>query len=187
MKRGVRGAVLVGGASTRMGGAPKGLLRTASGETILERWARLFAELGIPHLLVGDAASYGSSGHGAIPDDPPGIGPLGGLVAALRAGEAPVVVVACDMPFVSRALLERLATHPSEAAIVAARRDDRYEPLFARYDPARVLPVAEAHVRSRELSLQKLLRACAADVLPLSDEEAAELRDWDTPEDVAAK
>ncbi len=49
-------------------------------------------------------------------DSEPGLGPLAGLVTALRAGEgSPVLVVAWDMPFVTSALLHALR-HRGEVA-----------------------------------------------------------------------
>jgi molybdopterin-guanine dinucleotide biosynthesis protein A len=71
------------------------------------------------------------------------------------------------------------------APAVAARRGGRWEPFFARYDAPRVLPRAEANAREGRLSLQALLDTLPADELTLSPAEAAELDDWDTPEDTA--
>jgi len=50
------------------------------------------------------------------------------------------------MPHVSKGAIEKLLAHAPEAAVVAPRRDEGapWEPLFARYDPARVRPVVEA-------------------------------------------
>jgi molybdopterin-guanine dinucleotide biosynthesis protein A len=122
-----------------------------------------------------------------LPDEPPGVGPLGGLIALLRhAGTSPALAFACDMPFVSRALVERLLAAPSDAPIVAPRRDARWEPLCARYEPARVLPLALARAASPHHALQALLDEAGAVALPLLPHEAAELRDWDTPADVTA-
>lgn len=183
--------VFVGGAGTRMGGLPKGLLRGPGGTTLVARWVALLGELGVPVVLVGEGSAYeGASRELALPilkDEPPGIGPLGGLVALLRhAGETPALALACDLPFASPALVERLLGAPFDAPIVAPRRDGRWEPLFARYEPARVLARATARAASGQHSLQGLLDDVGADVLRLRPDEETELRDWDTPADVAA-
>jgi molybdopterin-guanine dinucleotide biosynthesis protein A len=91
------------------------------------------------------------------------------------------------MPFVSGRLVERLISIEASAPIVAPLRDGRWEPLCARYDVTRVLPAAIARAASPHHSLQRLLDDLGAAVLPLSDEEAAELRDWDSPGDVARR
>jgi molybdopterin-guanine dinucleotide biosynthesis protein A len=185
--------VFVGGSGRRMGGRPKGLLRTPEGLTLVERWAGMLAGLGMAVVLVGDARAYVELGLGlpALEDEPGGIGPLGGLVALLRHACDPqegrggcALAFACDMPFVSRALVERLLAAPSDAAVVAPRREGRWEPLCARYDAARVLPHAMTLREARDHSLQRLLERAGAVELPLRTHEARELRDWDSPEDV---
>jgi molybdopterin-guanine dinucleotide biosynthesis protein A len=176
--------ILVGGASRRMGGRPKGLLRAPSGPTIVESWQALAAELGLPAVLVGDGGAYGALGIENVPDARPGAGPLGGLVGLLRRRDAAeVIAVACDMPHVTAPLLARLAFSPAEAAVLAPVRDGRFEPLFARYESARVLPLAEAQLQTEDLSLQRLLRTAGAESLELGVDEWPLLADWDEPAD----
>jgi molybdopterin-guanine dinucleotide biosynthesis protein A len=178
------GGIFVGGRGRRMGGVAKGLLLAPSGETLVARWRRLFAELGWASVLVGRHDDYAHIDIECIADNPSGIGPLGGLTALLaRAGEGQAIAVACDMPFVSIELLRKLASYPTRAPVVAARRGSLWEPLFARYDAARVIAAAEERARSGEHALQGLLGAVGADALPLASAEAHELRDWDRPED----
>jgi molybdopterin-guanine dinucleotide biosynthesis protein A len=177
--------ILVGGASVRMGGRAKGRLVAPSGEAIVERWRAMLVHVAREVLLVGAAEAYASLHLEAIADDPPGIGPLGGLVALLRrAGSEPALAVACDMPYVSRALVERLAAATQGAAIVAPRREGRWEPLFARYDSPRVLPIAATLAAGSAHSLQRLLDTAGAAELELGPVERDELRDWDIPGDV---
>jgi molybdopterin-guanine dinucleotide biosynthesis protein A len=177
--------IFVGGQSRRMGGRPKGLLVLPSGETIVERWRRMFDELGIPSVLVGQAAAYAGLGVEIIADEPPGIGPLGGLVALLaRAGGGSAIAVACDMPFVSRGLLSKLVFYPSGPSALAAKRADVWEPLFARYSGRGPLDVAKDQVRAGRMSLFGVLDALGATALDLSGDELDELRDWDTPREI---
>jgi molybdopterin-guanine dinucleotide biosynthesis protein A len=177
--------VFVGGAGSRMGGVAKGLLRTAAGTTLLERWRAVLDGLGLTVVLVGDRAPYAGVGLEVVRDEPEGIGPLGGLVGLLRRGAGGrVLALAVDMPFVSDRLVARLLAAPAEVALVAPRRAGRWEPLCARYDAAAILPLAIARARGTEHSLQRLLDDAAAVELPLAPDEADGLRDWDTPEDV---
>jgi len=176
------GGIFVGGAGVRMGGVAKGMLRAPSGEPIALHIARAMREAGVEPVLVGERAEYASLGVRAIADAARDAGPLGGLVALLeeaRGGSA--IAIACDMPGVSAALVRKLASAP-DAPAVAARRDGRWEPLFARYD-ARVLDVARARCARGELALQGLLDQVGAAALDLARDEAAALDDWDTPED----
>jgi molybdopterin-guanine dinucleotide biosynthesis protein A len=179
------GGILVGGRGRRMGGVAKGLLFAPSGETLMARWQRLFTELGWPSVIVGQHEAYAGTAIERLEDDPPDIGPLGGVVTLLtRADQGRAIVVACDMPFVSIELLAKLASHPSGAAALAPRRNDLWEPLFARYDAPRVLSAAKTRAHGGEHSLQGLLDAVGTDTLPLESHEWSELDDWDRPEDI---
>jgi molybdopterin-guanine dinucleotide biosynthesis protein A len=169
-----------------MAGRPKGLLIAPDGVSIVERWRHILSALGVSMVLVGDADAYAALQLPVVHDEPRDIGPLGGLIALLQHAKGrPTLALACDMPFVSRALVERLLTAPADAAIVAPRRDARWEPLCARYDPARVLPLARAQAAAPNHSLQRLLDAAHAVECPMSPEEATQLRDWDTPDDIS--
>lgn len=175
-----------------MGGAPKGLLPSPSGEPIVTRLASLLAGAGLDVVLVGRHEAYAALGLSQIPDAPGIEGPLAGLVALLAHAEAAhavrtsaskhVIAVACDMPFVTASLVARLLEAPP-AAITAPRIDGRWQPFFARYDAARVLPVAREHASRGVFALQRLFDACEAKALELSPEHARDLDDWDRPED----
>lgn len=70
--------------------------------------------------------------------------PLCGVVAALRwGGGRPVVVVGCDMPFVTAPLLAWLA---GLDGLVVPEVNDRLQPLLARYE--------SAHAGSLEIALR---------------------------------
>jgi molybdopterin-guanine dinucleotide biosynthesis protein A len=180
--------IFVGGAASRMGGRPKGLLPSPEGAPIVDRLAAILASLGLGVVLVGDAGPYERLGLERIADEPVGIGPLGGLVALLRrAGSSRALALACDMPFVSREIVERLCVTPAAAPILAPVRRGRWEPLCARYDAARVLPLAISQADAGVHSLQRLLVRAGAAPMPLSEREESELDDWDSPEDLGAR
>ncbi|MEZ5077670.1 MAG: NTP transferase domain-containing protein [Solirubrobacterales bacterium] len=76
--------------------------------------------------------------------------PLCGIVAALRdcaATRRPLVVVACDLPFVAPALLAALAAAPEP--LVVASLGGRPQPLLGRYEPG-LLPALEAALAAEE-------------------------------------
>jgi molybdenum cofactor guanylyltransferase len=177
--------ILVGGAGSRMGGRAKGMMPGPDGRPIARRLVDTFAEAGVNEvLLVGLRPEYASLGLEAIADEPGGIGPLGGLAALLRhAGPRRALAVACDMPFVSRGLVERLALAP-RAPVVAPRIAGRWEPLFARYDATLALPVALRRIQAGQYALQGLLDEAVAVAFALRDGEEEQIRDWDAPEDV---
>ena len=175
--------ILVGGAGSRMGGAAKGLLVAPTGEPIVVRLRQIFADLGLSCVLVGRRAEYVALGLDVLDDDPAGIGPLGGLCALLRHARGRyAITVACDLPFLTRDLVARLAAHPPGMA-VAARRAEGWEPMLARYDATRALPIAERRAREGCTSLRDLLEELGALPLELTPGEERALVDWDSPED----
>lgn len=187
-------AILVGGKSRRMG-TPKGLLPVApEGAPIIEAQVREAHRAGLDVVLVGDATPYAEllPGIPRVDDDPPGIGPLGGLRAALLhasgRGHAAVICLACDMPRVSQRVLERIA-RPSDtnhAAVVAPRRDPGapWEPMLARYEVHRVQRVLDAALADGVRSFQAFFARVDVATLPVDAALEEALTDWDKPDDV---
>jgi molybdopterin-guanine dinucleotide biosynthesis protein A len=185
--------VFVGGRGTRMGGVAKGLLKAPDSEsTLLQRLrAQLASALpGVEIVLVGAADAYAEVGLDAVNDEPPGVGPIGGLIGLLtdaeRRGATHVLALACDLPHIGAALLQRLAEEaPDKSAVVAAQGEIR-NPLIARYAVAQALPAARAVLGTGKQSLQAVLDRLGDDLatLRLTPNEAATLDDWDTPDDM---
>lgn len=185
--------IFVGGRGTRMGGVAKGLLKAPNSEaTLLER---LCTELtsALPDAeirLVGAADAYAATGLRAVADDPPGVGPIGGLIGLLthaeHRGATHVLALACDLPRIGSGVLRRLANEMTDKTALFAAHGEIRNPLLARYEVARALPVARAALGAGKRSLQAVLDGLGDGVatLPISTTEAATLDDWDTPEDV---
>lgn len=180
--------IFVGGRAQRFGGFPKGLLAGPRGPSLVDALAEILGSLGIPCLLVGRHPAYAHCGLPSLDDARVGIGPLGGLLALLEhAGSRDALALACDLPFVTPALVDRLArAHPGSAA-VAPRREGRWEPLFARYSAFAALPIARRRADDRVYSLQGLLDELAAMPLRIDVEETPLLDDWDCPEDLTRR
>lgn len=188
--------ILVGGASSRMGGFPKGLLRAPEREgrgpsaTLVETLAQEFQR--VPGagevVLIGDNAAYASLGFSMLSDAPRDIGPLGGVRSLLLEGQRRdqvTALVACDMPYLTSALFQELLTQEPGASALAWRDGTRWEPMFSRLQPGAVLPALDAAVQAEQFSLQTLLDAVGCCALSLLPRQQVLLRDWDTPEDVA--
>jgi molybdopterin-guanine dinucleotide biosynthesis protein A len=134
------GFLLAGGKSSRMG-ADKAFL-DFGGQTLLDRALTVMGAVCGKVTIVGDPdkfAQYGSSKYGSVVADIfPGCGPLAGIQAALVHSTAELnLMVAVDMPFVSRELLAFLFVTADEAdnhAIVTVPRTSKgFQPLCAVY------------------------------------------------------
>jgi molybdopterin-guanine dinucleotide biosynthesis protein A len=186
--------ILVGGASTRMRGFPKGLLPspvTRRERTLVEA---LLAEFraAAPNgdvVLLGHNAAYDGLHLPFLVDAPAGIGPIGGLRALLLEGkrrQCHVLLCSCDMPFLDRVLLGRLLAEQPAAQALAAKRDGWFEPFPSRFDPGTALERLEPHLAAGRHSLVAFLQAMGASELVLEPGEDQYLRDWDEPSDVDA-
>jgi molybdenum cofactor guanylyltransferase len=168
------GAVLAGGAGSRIGGAKATV--DLAGAPLIARPLAALAAAGIEPLVVAKPDTELPSLDCAVlrePQQPRH--PLCGIVAALRAVEGrALVVVACDFPLASPALLAALATAPERLVVPAP--GGRAQPLMARYSPS-LLPTLEA-----ALGREEPLRKTIAGLRPrlLGDRELARFGDSET-------
>jgi molybdopterin-guanine dinucleotide biosynthesis protein A len=181
------GAVLTGGASTRMG-TDKALLEVA-GEPMAVRVARALRTAGATGVVCigGDDDALAALGLAVVPDEHPGEGPLGALITALGASAHPVVVVApCDLlapdPAVATALRAALRAEPEADAAVAVV-DGVRQPLDGAYRRTCRPRLVEVFTRGERSVRRALLELLVVEVtIPGADA----LRDADTPEDLRA-
>lgn len=155
-------AILAGGQARRFDGQDKGAL-LVGGQTILERQLSVLREVADDILLVGSRRPLrlpGDAQTRQIEDRVPDSGPLAGLDAALTACRAEtLIVVACDMPFISAGLLRHLAglaADRPEVHAVVPRTKRGYHPLCAVYARA-CAPIVARHLAERRLKLVELL------------------------------
>jgi molybdenum cofactor guanylyltransferase len=150
------------------------------GEALARRSARLLAEVCDPVLEVGP-------GYSALPtveEAEPGRGPLAALVAGAAAlgTDGPVLLLACDLPFVTRDLLARLVEAPGDGTVVPVDADGMVQPVCARYSAA-ACRHAGALLAAGERSLRRLLDETG--MRALAGVDARALADVDTPDDAA--
>ena len=132
-------AILTGGLARRFGGCDKSAL-AVDGRPILDWQISALRPLTDDILLVGEGVTSNSRARARdravrfVDDRVIGRGPLGGLDAALAAARDDILVlVACDMPFVTAAFLTRLADLAKSADAAVPLTERGYHPLCAAY------------------------------------------------------
>ena len=186
----VEGAILVGGASTRMG-RDKARLEW-NGIPLVERVANVLGSCLTRVRLVIRPGDEPPLGLPCIEDIGSARAPIVGVHAALQACERDAVLVAaCDLPEIDVKLvlaLLALVPHGDGPDVVAPMGAKGHEPLLAVYRP-RLLPELERRIEGGELSLQSLLDDVETLSIPEAalrqiDPELRSLRNLNRPEDL---
>ena len=137
--------ILAGGASSRMG-REKALIELA-GEPMALRLANLLEPLAEQVTLIGAAARFVELPLRVVPDDEPGLGPLGGIATALRVSRQEWnLVLGCDLPFLTAEWLQYLIGRAASAAdaVLPVGERGHFEPLCAMYRRSCGAPIAAA-------------------------------------------
>lgn len=191
---GFSAAILAGGRARRLGGVDKSAIRI-DGQSLLERQLAVLRALTADIFVVGHAP-------GAAPlpvprrvnDRHPGTGALGGLYTALV--EAPterVLVIACDMPFLTADFLQHLATQgaaPGAAEAIVPRDRHGHHPLCASYNrgvAGRLLArLNRGEFRLRDALADLTVEEVGPDTLSAFDHDARLLTNLNAPDDCTA-
>jgi len=203
--------ILAGGASSRMGRA-KALLEI-SGEPMIMRTARLLESVtGSATAVIGRFEGRGdmkgfedrrAAGPGAtlksqnptlglrvIEDDVPGAGPLEAIATALRVSDAPWnLIVACDLPYLTREWLEFLVARAgeSQADAVIPMNARGAEPLCAVYHKCGE-PLIRTALERGVRKVTEGLKYLRVEAIPLAEWKAFDsnellLKNMNSPED----
>ena len=172
---GALGAVLAGGASSRYG-SPKAL-EPIQGVPLLHRVVDAVRSVVSHVVVVGDRPELrGAVDLPVLGDRRPGSGPLSGIDAALERaielGLPGALCVACDLPFLTSALLRMIVRRGLEEPEVVVVPDSGgprgCEPLCAWYSVG-AAPAVERALRVGDRQLLSLLEAVRAYRIPVAD------------------
>jgi hypothetical protein len=171
-------AVLVGGASRRMG-RDKAVLEV-DGRPMALRVVEALGRAGVQDVLTVGGSDRGF-GLAHVSDRYPGEGPLGGILTAFEGCRTELVfVVACDLPWITEAVFASLMDHLG-ANDVALARTDHPEPMCGLWRVSTCRGVIERAFAGGERAVHRVLtglRVAEATV------DAAALRNVNTPGDL---
>lgn len=115
LPNGLIGVVLAGGLSTRLGNDKTGIRLYGDSEPdMLTRSCQLLAQVTDEVWISSRADKPRTNEYLWVRDEQQGLGPIGGVLSALRAAQGPIVVLSCDLPFMNRAVLEQLVEKRQE-------------------------------------------------------------------------
>jgi molybdopterin-guanine dinucleotide biosynthesis protein A len=142
--REVSAAILVGGLSKRLG-RDKVLLEF-DGQPLIHRSVTLLSSLFENVLVIGHhRPEFDDLGIRVIEDIVPEKGALGGLYTAVEnSTTSAVFVMAADMPFVTRPVIDKVLQLLGQADAVIPRGPRGFEPLCALYSKSCATPMKDA-------------------------------------------
>ncbi|MGD9763878.1 MAG: molybdenum cofactor guanylyltransferase [Candidatus Binatia bacterium] len=186
----VTGVILAGGRNSRMGGRDKAFLRV-NGETIFTRTLAVLRRC-FGHVVVVSNAphKYAEYPVAVTRDELVGLGPLGGLHAALGCLPTPYAfVTACDMPYLREEPIRYLVSLLADQDAIVPSWDGDIEPLHALY-AARLRPrIAQVAARGGQ-GVRDLLLEINVQYVPQAVMESVvgaeeSFRNINTPEEAA--
>jgi len=183
-------AILAGGQASRLGGVDKSALRV-NGRSILERELAVARELTTNILIVAaDPTRFLDTGVRVETDRIAGAGALGGLYTALATASTNLVLVlACDMPFVTSSFLAWMVEQAAGVDAVIPRDQHGRHPLcgvYAVHAAPHVRACIEAGRRRVDSALDGLsVRDIGPEQLAPHDPDGQLLLNVNTPDDYA--
>ena len=169
--------ILAGGRATRLGGIAKHEI-VVEGETIFSRQVRVLAPRVAEIVVAGNVAGYR-----CVQDE--GVGPLGGIAAALAAVTTPwLLVIAGDMPWISRDLIDELFARAAGHDAACVRERGLPEPLVSVIH-ARVRPVIERRLAAGQYKASAVFTDEGLAVAWIDDPDPRMLKSINTPDDLS--
>lgn len=184
----IQGLILAGGMSSRMHRDKAAL--TYQGKNQLDRAMELASRHVNPVFVsvrATQAADPTRRSRALIVDSVPGEGPMVGIRSAFaHTPEVAWLVLACDLPFLSDAVLEHLIRSRDPARTATAYRsthDGLPEPLCAIFEPKAAALLSAAQDHGRNCPRKFLI---GADTLLLEPQDPQALDNVNTPEEYSA-
>lgn len=176
-------AVLIGGDSSRMG-TDKATF-PVEGVAMANRVAAAARDAGANEiLLVGGPQSRSKSLDGVWKKDAyPGEGPLGGVITALKGAQNDaVVVLSCDMPFITAAVINSLVRALPDAQATVGRTD-RLNWLCSAWSSSECLSTLQGVWKRSERAVHRAAVLLDVAEVPVP---AVAVRNINSPEDLEA-
>lgn len=160
MRSKITGIIIAGGKSSRMG-VNKALLNLGK-KTLIAHSIELLGSICDELLISANSSEYDDYNIPVIRDNYLGLGPIGGLEAALSQSKTEHnFVISCDTPFVSKSIFYSLAQNIQNEKAVVPLVNNRLEALVAYYSKS-MLPLIREQIQQKNYKLQALLKTANA-------------------------
>jgi molybdopterin-guanine dinucleotide biosynthesis protein A len=167
--------VLAGGKSSRMG-RDKGLV-SLNEEPMILHVLRELEILKISTKIIANNPGYKRFKLPVYGDIIAKKGPMGGLLTAMEHAKAKMLLlIACDMPFITASAIEMLLDHADENQIIASQLEQKVNPLFSIY-PLILKENIKKSIGSGELKMTEFILKNQHVLLPFDYENSDKIFD----------
>ncbi len=152
-------AILAGGKGRRLGYVEKSQIKIC-GKKLIDILLERFRDCDVV-VVCRDAKQAELFDHKCIYDKIKNFGPLSGIYSALEYFNDHTAVIATDMPFVRRNVVEEIfkeAKRLNATALIPYRKDGRFEPMLAVYTPEIMKELEESFRRNERKILNPIFR-----------------------------
>lgn len=150
-------AILAGGKSSRMNYNDKAFLNYKE-KMFIEHIIKAGNSYKEIIIIANNKEKYKKFGLRIIEDIYVGNGPLSGIHAALNSASTEYVLcVACDMPLISKELLDYIGEYEGNYEVLVPKSNDRLQPLCSIYNKS-ILSKIEKALENNENKLQKFIK-----------------------------
>lgn len=180
----VSGAILAGGKSTRMN-VPKGLIQI-DGKTLINSIMSVLQTVVTEAMIIANDPVYDKGAYPMYHDIDKGKGPASGIHSALHhAQHEKVLIVSCDVPFVSPELFQYLIDQSQGKRITVPVHQGKMEPLMGVYSRS-ILNELQECMNKGQIKMDEILKVLNVDFINVPGDLFSEklFTNINTPEDL---
>ncbi len=159
--------VLAGGKSSRMG-KDKALMQFR-GKRMIQHVLNAIAPLKIPIKIVANTDEYNKLGYEVFKDIVEAKGPMGGILTAMHHTQASyIIVISCDIPFLTTMLLRQLVEGIEDYNIIIPQSKGRLHPLCCIIKTSLKAEI-EKRVGNNQLKMLELIQDTHSKIVNVDD------------------
>ena len=128
----------------------------------------------LPVKIVSSNLDYLQFGLPVYADSIKGRGPMGGLFTAMEHTSAPyVLLIGCDMPFITKKIICHLIENSKESMITVTETNGKINPLLAIY-PKAISSELSLHLGNGKLKMQDFITSQKHHILKMEEFEKSD-------------